>query len=292
MRDKYKDKKTKIIQTATVLFSEKGFHAASMQEIADASNVSKGTIYTYFSSKDDLLYSIIRYYIEHVVTKMGEAFEEDLTPKEKFSNLLRVLLNERYQYNEFFSMIHQEQIFSKKVKQIFIHLHEHSFNWLKLLLLEEFGEKVRPYIPEGYILFLSILRGYLRVKAYDEKIINNDQLAIHITERVYDLLHAMIDQEVSPILTEQFMHEIHHSFENTRNNDSLEKILKEMTLIVQSLSLSIRETKELLSSIDFLYAEFKKKDPQIFLIKGVLANFSQIKEIAPYRIQIEKFLGL
>ena len=46
-------------------------------------------------------------------------------------------------------------------------------------------------------MFSSILRGYLRVKAYDEKIINNDQLAIHITERVYDLLHAMIDQQIS-----------------------------------------------------------------------------------------------
>lgn len=48
-------KRESIIEAAIRLFVEKGFDAASMQEIAVLAGVAKGTIYLYFSSKDELV---------------------------------------------------------------------------------------------------------------------------------------------------------------------------------------------------------------------------------------------
>lgn len=47
-----------IIQAAEEVFAKKGFHEATISEIAKRAKVSEATIYEYFSSKEDLLFSI------------------------------------------------------------------------------------------------------------------------------------------------------------------------------------------------------------------------------------------
>jgi len=56
---KYKEiAKENIIQAAIKIFSQKGYHAATMDEIAKEIGVSKTALYTYFKSKEDILKAI------------------------------------------------------------------------------------------------------------------------------------------------------------------------------------------------------------------------------------------
>ena len=96
------DKRTNIIMAAMTLFSEKGVHATSMQEIADQSKVSKGTIYTYFSSKEDLLLSIFHFFHDSIKTHILNSDNIDLSPKEKFIQQINLFLQERKKYKGFF----------------------------------------------------------------------------------------------------------------------------------------------------------------------------------------------
>ncbi|BBO88115.1 TetR/AcrR family transcriptional regulator [Desulfosarcina ovata] len=57
-------KAVKILLAAQAIFSEKGFFNTTMMEIAKLAKVSEGTIYEYYKSKNDLLFSIPRVYIE------------------------------------------------------------------------------------------------------------------------------------------------------------------------------------------------------------------------------------
>jgi AcrR family transcriptional regulator len=52
-------RKTQIVTVAAQLFAEKGFHRTTTREIADAADVSEGTLYNYIESKDDLLLDIM-----------------------------------------------------------------------------------------------------------------------------------------------------------------------------------------------------------------------------------------
>lgn len=47
-----------IINAAEKVFFEKGINGATMDEVADKAELSKGTLYLYFSNKDDLYYAI------------------------------------------------------------------------------------------------------------------------------------------------------------------------------------------------------------------------------------------
>ena len=47
-----------IFAEAVRIFREKGYHAASMQNIADAVGLQKGSLYHYIPSKEALLFKI------------------------------------------------------------------------------------------------------------------------------------------------------------------------------------------------------------------------------------------
>ncbi|MFQ6102325.1 MAG: TetR/AcrR family transcriptional regulator [Anaerolineae bacterium] len=64
-------RKAQILDAAAKVFAEKGFHRATTKEIADAADVSEGTIYNYFDSKEDLLIGI-----------MGQLAEVETLPEE------------------------------------------------------------------------------------------------------------------------------------------------------------------------------------------------------------------
>ena len=51
-------RREQILDAAARVFAEKGFARATTKEIADAADVSEGTIYNYFDSKHDLLISL------------------------------------------------------------------------------------------------------------------------------------------------------------------------------------------------------------------------------------------
>jgi AcrR family transcriptional regulator len=53
------ERKTQIISAAEDVFTRKGFDEARMDDIADKTGLSKGTLYLYFKSKDDLIIAIL-----------------------------------------------------------------------------------------------------------------------------------------------------------------------------------------------------------------------------------------
>jgi AcrR family transcriptional regulator len=47
-------RREEILEAAAMVFAEKGFHAATMEEIAIQAGIGKSTVYEYFSSKEEL----------------------------------------------------------------------------------------------------------------------------------------------------------------------------------------------------------------------------------------------
>ncbi|CUH97663.1 hypothetical protein P22_3798 [Propionispora sp. 2/2-37] len=55
MKEKIQDKKAAALHATLELISEQGFHGTPMSQIAQKANIGVGTIYRYFSSKEDLI---------------------------------------------------------------------------------------------------------------------------------------------------------------------------------------------------------------------------------------------
>lgn len=52
-------RKKQILKAAAQIFAEKGFHTATIKQVAKAAGVADGTIYNYFPSKDALLMGLL-----------------------------------------------------------------------------------------------------------------------------------------------------------------------------------------------------------------------------------------
>ena len=92
-------KRRLIFDAALKVFAEHGFHNATMDEIAQVSQVAKGTLYRYFSSKEDLLEQLLRATGRELVVRFSEAFgaEGDILQQiEKFIRSWLIFIEENH----------------------------------------------------------------------------------------------------------------------------------------------------------------------------------------------------
>ena len=77
-----------LIDAAAKLFAERGFAAASVEEIAGGAGFSRGAFYSNFESKDDLFLAVLDAHIEREVSSIAHEFETSASP-EAFFEFLR-----------------------------------------------------------------------------------------------------------------------------------------------------------------------------------------------------------
>jgi AcrR family transcriptional regulator len=72
-----------IITAAAKVFRTKGYHAASVQDIADEVGILKGSLYHHFDSKEELLYLIVKEPIAGLYQRVGEIVAMEVPAAEK-----------------------------------------------------------------------------------------------------------------------------------------------------------------------------------------------------------------
>src|SRR5580692_9954539 len=80
-------KRRQIVQGARSIFLAQGFDAASMNDIAKAAGVSKGTLYVYFDNKEQLFEAIVH---EECLAHAEGAFNLDASDHDVEKNLRRL----------------------------------------------------------------------------------------------------------------------------------------------------------------------------------------------------------
>jgi len=83
-----KTRKNNIIEAAGKVFSEKGYSVATVEDIANAAGVAKGSIYNYFTSKQELFTALFLEMMEHDREAEEEIFVADLPASEKLARLM------------------------------------------------------------------------------------------------------------------------------------------------------------------------------------------------------------
>src|SRR5438552_13219482 len=69
-------RRAEILEAALGLFSSKGFHETTMEEVAHAAGVAKGTIYLYFPSKEHVLLALKRDFMQGLTTAVADIVAE------------------------------------------------------------------------------------------------------------------------------------------------------------------------------------------------------------------------
>ena len=107
----YNDKQVQIMETAEILFAEKGFNGTSVRDIAEKANVNLAMISYYFGSKDKLLEALFGYRGEHFKLKLETIIEDkELGSLEKMNILIDHYIDKMMQQQCFSRIMVREQV--------------------------------------------------------------------------------------------------------------------------------------------------------------------------------------
>src|SRR5213076_747588 len=83
-------KRDAVLRTAARVFNDKGFHAASLDEVADRLHVTRPTLYYYFKNKDEILFECVRLGLQMVRDGIAEVDRAGGSARDKLVACMRV----------------------------------------------------------------------------------------------------------------------------------------------------------------------------------------------------------
>ncbi len=191
-------RREEIIAAAVKVFAERGYPGTDLQEVADAIEVGKGTIYRYFPSKRALFLAAVDQGMvalrDHVVATAAEAQDP-----------LDILARSARGYLEFFDrnpqlielFVQERAEFRDRKKPTYLVYREASLEpWIQLLKGLADAGRVRPVDPEGFFDLVSdMLFGILFTRPFGAGGGRGLSLASHVDALVDMILFGVLSDE-------------------------------------------------------------------------------------------------
>jgi AcrR family transcriptional regulator len=138
---KHNFKKAEILKVAAKVFRTKGYHATRIQDIADALNMQKGSLYYYIDTKEDLLRGLVEEVLEESVELMANIHNTEHKPREKLRLCVESHMTLYHNNIDAFGVFLNEDldlINKNSAKDVYGLLKEYENGWLEI-----FGEGVK-----------------------------------------------------------------------------------------------------------------------------------------------------
>ena len=190
-------KRKKIVDKAWELFAKNGYEETKVEDITKELGVSKGSFYTYFATKDELLYEILGKIKKEIIDTL-ETIDTNQVPEKiledyantKMNYAVNILNNIRVKNVETYSI-------DPKLRDFFEELREKSIDFIKTNIVEKFnrknGNKYKAQIISEFIL-ISIEEFF-----YDEFVLksfrnmkDNELINIKNTDKIENSLKEII----------------------------------------------------------------------------------------------------
>ena len=134
-------KRKKIIDKAWELFIKNGYEETKVEDITRELGISKGSFYTYFATKDELLYEILEKIKKKIINVLG-AIDISQEPAKVLEDYVRAKMNSAVQLlNNMRLNIVEKNVLNPKLRNFFEELREISVNFIKINIVEKFNNK-------------------------------------------------------------------------------------------------------------------------------------------------------
>jgi TetR/AcrR family transcriptional regulator, cholesterol catabolism regulator len=150
----YRAKRREVIHAAATVFAEKGFEAATLNDVAELVGTDRATLYYYFRGKDELLHEAVRTGTAANLTEVERILKLDEPPDEKLRLIVERLLfsyEEDYPYMYVYIQEHMRKVASeddswaKEMTRLTRRFESVSLQLIKQAVAEgRFREDVRP----------------------------------------------------------------------------------------------------------------------------------------------------
>lgn len=97
-----------LLEAARRLFAEQGFHATTVEDIAAAAGVAKGTVYLYYKSKHDVYWAALERGITELLHEIQTRLEAEASPEDKVRAFIAIKIRYFEMNRDFFRIYFSE----------------------------------------------------------------------------------------------------------------------------------------------------------------------------------------
>ncbi|UCF79442.1 MAG: TetR/AcrR family transcriptional regulator [Candidatus Eiseniibacteriota bacterium] len=133
-------RRKQILAAARVVFSRKGYHHSTLEEIARKAQLGKGTTYWYFSGKAELFLAVLEGVIDEQLLKVKQAASEKADCRSRIEGIAREQL-EHFAKNQFLTRILSSEVVFKT---------------------QEMKRRMKRSIDERYAVYTELVEDVLR----------------------------------------------------------------------------------------------------------------------------------
>lgn len=175
----FNQKRQDILNSAMELFKEKGFHNTRMEEIALKAGVGKGTLYEYFTSKQEIFDETCIEKVTGIKDKIEEISLRDITFREKLTEMIAMKQGtEKCPESTIEGIMSNKNIISEKVVYAMMN-HVSDMNKIIIRMVEQ-GKKegvVDNNIPSDLVVTMIVgtVSEFIRNKCTKNYIENNEE---------------------------------------------------------------------------------------------------------------------
>lgn len=261
-------KKRNVLQAAKHLFIEKGFRSTSVQDIIDEANISKGTFYNYFSSKNECIVAIIESAREEILIKRRELHTSqngsDLNVLIEQLTVRMNIYRDQKLFPLFASIIHSQDI---ELRDLIKKNYFEEINWLSKRIEDIFGEKTRNVSTDCAVLAIGMVQQLQHPWINQIANISLDQLVKFVMRRIESIIYEMTKTNDSLLNKSLF------------DLNTVDEIKSKQQVVEQLENFYLEEKEKMnqndLQALEFVLEEFSKEKPRLFLLEKIIPTLTE-----------------
>ncbi|WP_156291486.1 forespore capture DNA-binding protein RefZ [Oceanobacillus salinisoli] len=198
--------KQKVINAASTLFFQKGFHGTSVRDIADRASVNVSSISYYFNSKQGLLEYAVTHYYEDYLASIEDTLQQCdlLSPIEKLQELISTIIQYKQSNYQLTCFIQRElSLDSVFVREMTVtYLAKENF-YIRKTFFDALGNRVKSEYKQYLLMQLKgmLITPYILHNDWKDQVIGEYSHQIFIKKYV-KVIHDWLD---FTIMSEQEM---------------------------------------------------------------------------------------
>lgn len=283
------NKEKLILDKAIHLFAKKGFHQTSIQEIADECGISKGSIYSYFHSKDALLIESLNYFFSQIEMKFQKIDKLNISSKEKLVKQLAVIFEKVYEYKQIMltEAYMQKMPLNEKIKKALLRqqmkLRKNYFN----RLVNVYGKKIVSHAWDLVVILEGMFYSFSGMFFVKEKKLQSEKLSRYLVSRMDDLVKGILEKKESVIFTNKEMNDysLLTDFSKKERKERIDGLLTK----IKNIFMEQECDKNCIMSVEVLEEELERAEPREVVIDGMLQNIEK-EEVAHYVFELKELL--
>jgi len=173
-------RKVQILNAAESIFTKKGFDEARMDDIAEETGLSKGAVYLYFKSKDDLIIAILDRIFQNEFKQREDLEQDGSSASEAIWKLTDTIANDIVRLLRLIPIIYGFLALAFRNKYVQRALKEYINRYLNILIPViqrgiDSGELRQTDAREVAIAAGAIIEGTILLWAYDKSVVDPER---------------------------------------------------------------------------------------------------------------------